>query len=122
MLVHRGMTSLRLLPRPGEARPPGWVQQRARILSGLLVAILAGAWLVGSIGRDGRALRNLPPLERQAVYQRTIDDLRVLCAPSHPEALQAHCRELAVTVAPLPECDAACAGLVRPILIPLPTR
>ena len=122
MLVHQGMASLRLLSRPSGARSPRWVQQRALILSGLLVAILAGAWLIGSIGQDGRALRDLPPPERRAVYERTIDDLRVLCAPSHPKALQEHCRELAATVAPLPECDAACAELVRPILTPVPTR
>jgi hypothetical protein len=122
MLDLQGMSSTRLLAHPTGALSSRRTGQPVLLLSGLLVTILAGAWLVWSFGQGGRALRNLPPPERQAVYERTIDDLRVLCAPSHPKALQEHCRELAATVAPLPECDAACVELVRPILTPVPTR
>jgi hypothetical protein len=122
MLALQGMASLRHLTHPIRARWPGRTGQPSLLLSGLLVALLAGTWLIWSFGQGGRALRDLSPPERQAVYQRTTDDLRALCGPNHPKALQEHCRELAATVAPLPECDAACAELVRPILTPLPTR
>jgi hypothetical protein len=74
------------------------------------------------VGTNGRSLRSLPPPERQRVYQRTIEDLRLLCGPDRPGALRDHCRELAEIVAPLPECDAECVALVRPILTPAPTR
>jgi hypothetical protein len=106
-------------PRVSAPRRPPW-------LLGLVLALAAAAagvgWLVWDTTRPGRSLRALPAAERQAVYQHTMDDLRTLCGPDHPAALQDHCAALAATVAPLDECDAECEALIRPILTPLPTR
>lgn len=112
-----------LITGPARPAPP---LQRVPWLGALALLLLAASalvgWLVWETTAPGRSLRSLPEAERRQVYARTMDDLRTLCAPPRPEALRDHCRELAAVVAPLPECDAECEALIRPILAPAPTR
>lgn len=85
-------------------------------LVALLVAILSGV----RSRREG--LRTLPAEARTTLFTHTLDELRQFCGAGRPEALEAHCRELASFAAQFDECTGDCAALVRPHLAPRPTR
>ena len=101
------------------ARQLPWLGLLAVALAALCAVV---GFLVWQTTAPGRSLSSLGEAERRVLHARTMDDLRTLCRPAPPEALRAHCRELAELVTPLPECDAECQALVRPLLAPAPTR
>jgi len=63
--------------------------------------------------RDLRALSTLPPGQRVALYQRTLENLQTVCAGPDAGKVEAFCREQAELALRLPECDAACGRLAR---------
>ncbi len=87
-------------------RLPAWVKWIA------LAAAIVGAILilVHSGGAERRAIREMPARERQALYQRTVQNLRSVC--SVPEdAMRDFCREQAQLVLEFQECDSSCQTL-----------
>lgn len=70
----------------------------------------AVAFWIWSEGAERRALRNLPPAERQAVYERSLENFRAVCA-SGELALGEYCREQAQILLAFPECDESCRAL-----------
>jgi hypothetical protein len=71
--------------------------------------VAAWIWLEGS---ERRAIRNLPADERAALYERTLANVRTVCA-SPDLALHEYCREQARILLEFPECDEACRDLAR---------
>lgn len=77
----------------------------------LLLIVFVGHWGRTRSAQD-RALRNLPEPERRALYGRTIDTLRTVCARDEGrDGLSEFCAEQAKVVLGLPECDAGCRDL-----------
>jgi hypothetical protein len=77
----------------------------------LAIAALSHARTVGSI-------RGLAPVERSALYRRTLDDTRAGCSAPDARAgvLGDHCRSQAEFLTLFPECDAPCRQLAAAIL------
>jgi hypothetical protein len=87
-------------------RLPAWVKWLA------LVVAVAGLVLilVHSGGAERRAIREMPAGERQALFARTVQNLRSVC--SAPEdAMRDFCREQAQLVLQFQECDTSCQKL-----------
>jgi hypothetical protein len=61
---------------------------------------------------EERSLRNLPEADRQALYQRTMENVRALCGRAEGDRLEGYCRDQADLLLALPECDATCKALV----------
>lgn len=108
----------RELKRMLEALPPSR-RRRASfgrlLVIGAVVLLLLGAamlliWIDGS---KAQAVRDLPPAERQALYRRTLEDLRTVCAARHANDLDGHCRDQARFILEFPECDDTCRRLAR---------
>jgi cytochrome b pre-mRNA-processing protein 3 len=91
----------------------------AVVVVGMLTAI-AVIW-IWTQGRENRAIEALPDAERRALYSRTLEDLRTVCATSHSSDLDLHCEAQARFILKFPECDAACQRLAR-WQLPHPTR
>lgn len=87
--------------------------QRALWILAPLAALLLFALVLLHFGAEDRALRRLPPAERAAVYHRTLDNLRSVCAGERSHELRDFCRGQAQLVLLFPECDAACQATAR---------
>lgn len=95
------------------ARPiTGSTRRLARVLVILLgIAALVGLWIYES-GTERRAIRELPPDEQLALYQRTRANVQSAC--EHPPAdLSDFCRQQAEFLLHFPQCDQACEQLAR---------
>ena len=84
------------------------------VVPGLLlvaVAAISRAELVKSV-------RNLPPADRAALYQRTLTDVETTCTAlaSHDGALRDHCLRQAEFLTLFPDCDARCRQLAASVL------
>lgn len=87
--------------------------RRILLMIGLALAVVAITflwWLQGT--SEERALRDLPDDERHALYDRTLENLRTICAREN-EGLSGFCRRQAKIVIALPECDAGCRSLAK---------
>ncbi len=84
-----------------------------RALTSILVAlgVLGGvAFWIWSQGAERRAIHDLPPDARKAVYARTLENVRSVCKT--PDlALEEYCREQAALLLEFPECDDPCREL-----------
>lgn len=79
----------------------------------LLLIVFVGHWGRSRSAQD-RALRSLPEPDRRALYDRTVDTLRTICARDEgSDGLAEYCEEQAKVVLSLPECDAGCRNLSR---------
>lgn len=110
---------LRPIPLP---RPPRGAERRLYLAVVAVLAIatvLAMGWSIVS-GPD--TVRGLPLEQRAALLSRTLDELRHSCGNARGTALDAHCRELASFAARFDECRGECEALVRPLVVPNPTR
>jgi hypothetical protein len=110
----------------GEARAPvpaglALATRRALWILGPLAALLIFAVVFLRAGDQERALRSLPPAERAALYHRTLDNLRSVCAGEGKYELRDLCRGQAQLALLFPECDAACRATAREQLR-VPTR
>ena len=92
--------------QPLLGRLPGWAKWSA------LIAGIAGAifLLVWSEGSERRAIRDMPETERQALYSRTMQNLKSVCSPAD-DAMRDFCREQARLVMEFRECDQVCLEL-----------
>jgi hypothetical protein len=111
---------LRLEPSPPRpSRATG-----RRVYLGVVLAVALAATLGALASRPGgaRGVRSLPPEQRAALLARTVDELRQSCADGHAPALDDHCRELASFAVRFDECRGECAAIVRPFIVPGPTR
>jgi hypothetical protein len=93
------------------ANPPA-KQSRLTTRSILIaVAVVLGialwTWLLSA---EQRAIRGLPRDERIALYQRTLENVRTICANTDP-ALGPYCTEQARILLLFAECDAECREL-----------
>ena len=88
---------------------------RRRITDGAIFAIAAAALaatLIWNLGAERRAIRNMPPAERQHAYARSLESFRSLCTTDRAESLRSHCRQQAQMLLSFPECDGYCESLV----------
>jgi hypothetical protein len=75
--------------------------------------VLVGVWTWNQTAEQ-RAIRHLPPAERQALYDRTLQTLRDPCGMSrNANGLGSFCRAQAKFILEFPECDAACSALAK---------
>lgn len=82
------------------------------LVAGLVIVVMA--IVASSMDRGSRsALDDLPADTRAALYSRTMENLRTVCA--HPtDDVRSYCTEEASLAVRLPECDDACRSLARP--------
>jgi hypothetical protein len=106
-------TNLRILDEatlPGEQAKP---VMRGRLVKWVaMLALVAGATflLVWCGGAERRAIRDLPAVERRALFERTLQNLRAVCAPP-VDAMHDYCSEQARLALEFPECDRTCETL-----------
>ncbi len=87
-------------------RLPAWVKWTA------LAVVVVGTILafIYSGGAERRAIQEMPARERQALFARTVQNLRSVC--SEPEdAMRGFCREQAQLALEFRECDTSCQAL-----------
>ena len=113
-------TNLASLPDQVNAVKHGWMNEmqavrwpRVLVFSSLalVLLLLIALWTVDRRAEE-RALRNLPEADRRALYERTLENVRTVCARDASSELVAYCRDQAEVLLALPECDAACKALV----------
>jgi hypothetical protein len=93
-------------PRPARSALAG-----AALLGGVL-AIATGSWWWSS-GGERREIRELPPAQRHALYQRTLENLKTICDPAPGRSVRDFCRNQAALALEFPECDDDCRRLAR---------
>ena len=77
----------------------------------LVIVVLIALWTIDRHAEE-RALRNLPEADRRALYQRTLENVRTICASDARFRLEGYCRDQADLLLALPECDSPCKALV----------
>lgn len=85
------------------------------------VALAAGVIWFGQWQSERSGYLEMPAAERQGLYERTLENLRELCAAPADGDRRSFCHAQAELVLRLPECDAACVQLARQNVAP-PTR
>ena len=85
----------------------------------LVVSVVLGLFLWWWSERaQERAIHELPEQERQALFLRTIENVKSVCrAPE--SAMQDFCRNQARMALEFPECDETCQGLAQAHLQPV---
>lgn len=81
----------------------------------LVLAFCAGGCV--SCGAED-AVRNLPPRERQALYERTLANVAAVCQGAPAVRYTDFCVAQAELLAGMPQCDETCHRLVWPITSP----
>ena len=80
-------------------------------LAALIVLVIVAAWF-WHYAAERRAVAQLDPQARQALYARTLESLKHPCADTpHPHALDEFCERQADFILEFPECDSACQAL-----------
>ena len=87
---------------------PGWAAW-ITIIVALGGVLLLWVWSEGS---EGRAIRALPPGERQALYTRTVQNLGSVCSLPDDD-MRDFCGDQARLALEFPECDHACQELAK---------
>jgi hypothetical protein len=111
-----GMGHLHLVSdAPAAPAPPGGTPapRRTHWAIGGLVAAAAIALIVVHGGSESRAMGSLAPVERAALFHRTMDTLTGVCAGEGRHQIRGLCREQAQLALLFPECDAACQATAR---------
>jgi hypothetical protein len=100
---------------PAAPEPPvgTHASSRAQWAVGGLIAAAVIALIVAHGGSEERALRNLPPVERAALFHRTMDTLTGVCAREGRQQLRDLCRAQAQLALLFPECDGTCQAIAR---------
>jgi hypothetical protein len=89
-------------------RRANWLER-----AGIALAVLATiATVIWHLGAERRAIRNLPPVERQAAYARTFESFRSLCGADRADSLRENCRQQAQLLLDFPECDSFCEFVI----------
>jgi len=106
-----GRSSSVHLPSSPSSRPsPGALIATA--LATLLLVGATGYWWWSSAG-EGREIRALPPAQRQALYARTMENLKTICDPAPGRSIREFCRGQAALALEFPECDDDCRRTAR---------
>lgn len=94
-----------------EATEPGFPRVWQLVVAVLIAApLLATAALLDRSVGDG--IRSLTEDERDAFYERTLDNVR-MCNSARIDDLQSVCDEQRELLREFPECDAACESIAR---------
>ncbi|WP_426734150.1 hypothetical protein [Myxococcus faecalis] len=98
-------------------RAPTRSQKRVRqtVTLGIVVLVLAGVWAYLQ-GGENRALNALAPAQREALFQETRDDFRLLCMGDAGPKLLNRCQKQAEFLMRFSECDEACRQELAPML------
>lgn len=75
----------------------------------VLAASLAVLFFVQK--RVEHEIAELPPSERRAFYERTLETLRATCSRAAGPEVSEYCRQQARFITHFPECDAACRDI-----------
>lgn len=109
------IAKVRLIPPAPDSEPPD--APRSRPMPGwgkaALVTLAAAACLAFFLyhrGAEQRAIRELPVAERRALFERTLENLRSVCAPAE-DSMRSFCLDQARLAEEFPECDSACRNL-----------
>lgn len=106
------------------SRHPAGPRLRAGAAALVAFAVLALLLYLSASDTPGEraAIGQLPEVERQALYERTLRSLETTCrGGERPDGLERFCREQAEFVVQFPQCDAGCQRLARTHL-PTPSR
>jgi hypothetical protein len=98
-------------PAPAPARSARGALAGTVLLAGVLVLAIGYWWW--SAGGEGREIRELPPAQRHALYQRTIENLKTICDPAPGRSVREFCRNQARLALEFPECDDDCRTIAR---------
>ncbi|MCP3063264.1 hypothetical protein LXT21_31250 [Myxococcus sp. K38C18041901] len=98
-------------------RAPTRSQKRVRqaVTLGIVLLVLAGVWAYLQ-GGENRALNALSPAQREALFQETFDDIRLLCMGDGGPKLVKRCQKQAEFLTRFSECDEACRQELAPLL------
>lgn len=83
--------------------------------AGTIALAAAIAVVVFMQTRLDRELSDLPPSERRALFERTLETLRTTCGQARGPEVSDYCREQADFITHFPECDGACRELAARI-------
>jgi cytochrome b pre-mRNA-processing protein 3 len=106
------------IDRRRRARRRSQIWMLAVGMAALALTVLIWMW---DRGAEERAIGRLSLVERQELYQRTLEDLRAVCGPGSARDLADHCQRQAHFILLFPECDADCERMARRQM-PAPTR
>jgi cytochrome b pre-mRNA-processing protein 3 len=97
----------------GSATAPTGRNVVTGVLVGLLVVALA-AGLLWNLGAERRAIVQMDPVARHALYERTLAELQVICSSGpRGDGLEKHCQAQVEFILKFPECDATCQEIAR---------
>jgi len=83
----------------------------AAATAALLLLLGAGYWL--SSDDEKREIQDLPVPQRQALYQRTLENLKTVCDPAPGRSVREFCRGQASLALKFPDCDDDCRRTAR---------
>jgi hypothetical protein len=96
--------------RPARVRLLAWVVAAA-VAVATAIAVLVALRVPSA---EQRALSSMAPDERRAVYERAMENLKVLCGQGpRTDALERECADQIRFVLQFPECDEACRSIAR---------
>jgi cytochrome b pre-mRNA-processing protein 3 len=102
-------------------RPPSGGEKRVRqvVVLAVVLAVLGMVWAYLQ-GGENRALNAMAPVQRAALFQETLDEIRLTCltdAGVKPGGrLEKRCQKQAEFLTRFTECDAACRQEIAPFL------
>jgi phosphate/sulfate permease len=106
------------------ARRPARVRLLAWVVAAAIALAIAIAFLVAMRRptAEQRALSRMAPDERRAVYERAMENLKVLCGRGpRTDALERECTTQIEFLLQFPECDDACRSIAQ-MHQPLPKK
>jgi hypothetical protein len=102
-------------PRPVNLPAPSKRKTVAFVAIGIVIAATVTILWLWNSDAERKAILNLPPSERRALYERTLRTLETTCNPQgRARGLDDFCRNQAEFIVRFPECDAACASVAEP--------
>jgi len=100
--------------QPDRLFKPG---RHALLLAVLAIAVVLILWL-RALTAEQRAINNMDPQARAALFQETWLSVQGLCRPQTDSALLARCREQAQFLLKFPECGEPCRQFLEPYAYP----
>jgi hypothetical protein len=101
-------------PTPGAGAREPWHRRLGTPLLFLALGGIGTGLIVWRGSEEARAIERLPEVERHALYERTLQNVKGPChAATDSSGLRSFCREQARFVLRFAECDAACAATAR---------
>jgi hypothetical protein len=107
---------------PEGARPRSRLLDWALRLVLLAIVILAVAYWAWMRGAEMRAVEQMPEPERAALYERTLEELKMMCEPPIANGLEDRCQTESEFIALFPECQDECRRLLEHQRVPMRPR